>query len=64
MSIYLAAKLEQAIGKDKVRLELLESAGHADPQFESPENVAKVLNWLDQHLKGARYKRNQQIPRG
>ena len=54
MSIHLAAKLEQVIGKDKVRLELLESAGHGDPQFETPENVKKVLDWLDQHLKGAR----------
>ena len=41
MSIHLAAKLEQAIGKDKVRLELLEGAGHGDPQFETPENVDK-----------------------
>ena len=54
MSIHLAAALEQAIGKDKVRLELLEGAGHADPQFETPENVKKVLDWLDQHLKSAR----------
>ena len=53
MSIHLAAKLEQAIGKDKVKLALLESAGHGDPQFETPENVKKVLDWLDQHLKRA-----------
>jgi len=51
MSIYLAAKLEQAIGKDQVRLDLLEGAGHGDPKFETPENVTKVLDWLDQHLK-------------
>ncbi len=50
MSIHLAAKLEQAIGKNKVRLELLEGAGHADPQFETPENVKQVLDWLDQRL--------------
>ncbi len=50
-SIFLAAKLEQAIGKEKVRLELLEGAGHADPRFEAPENVEKVLNFLDEHLK-------------
>ena len=55
MSIYLAAKLEQAIGKDKVRLELLEGAGHGDPQFEAPENVRKVLDWLDRRLKRAEY---------
>ncbi len=53
MSIYLAAKLEQVIGKDKVRLELLEGAGHGDPKFETPENVQKVLDWLDRRLKRA-----------
>lgn len=52
-SMDLAAKLEQAIGKDKVRLELLEGAGHGDPRFESADNVKKVLDWLDQHLKRA-----------
>jgi acetyl esterase/lipase len=50
-SINLAAKLEKAIGKDKVRLELLEGAEHADPQFETPQNVKKVLDFLDRWLK-------------
>ncbi len=50
-SILLAARLEQALGKDKVRLELLDQAGHGDPLFETPENVEKVLDWLDQNLK-------------
>ena len=50
-SIRLAAKLEKALGKGKVRLELLEGAGHGDPRFETPENVKKVLDWLDQNLK-------------
>ena len=48
-SILLAAKLEQAL-KGKVRLELLEEAGHGDPLFETPENVKKVLDWLDKQL--------------
>jgi len=51
MSIHLAARLEQVIGRDKVRLELLEGAGHGDPRFDAPENVKKVLDWLDQQLK-------------
>lgn len=51
MSIHLAALLERAIGQEKVRLELLEGAGHADPRFEAPDNVNKVLDWLDQYLK-------------
>lgn len=50
-SIFLAAKLELAIGKERVRLELLDGAGHADPRFEAPENVEKVLDFLDEHLK-------------
>jgi len=50
-SIRLAARLEKALGKGKVKLELLEGAGHGDPLFETPENVEKVLDWLDQNLK-------------
>jgi len=50
-SIHLAERLARAIGKDKVRLELLEGAGHADPRFEAPDNVSKVLAFLDEHLK-------------
>lgn len=50
-SINLAKKLEQAIGMDKVKLELLEGAEHGDAQFETPGNVKKVLDFLDQILK-------------
>jgi dipeptidyl aminopeptidase/acylaminoacyl peptidase len=51
-SIRLAAKLEKALGKGKVKLELLEGAGHGnDPRFQTPENIAHVLDWLDQNLK-------------
>jgi len=51
MSIEIAAKLEKAWGKDKVTLELLEGAEHADVRFETPENVARVLDFIDKHLK-------------
>ncbi|MGB9592544.1 MAG: alpha/beta hydrolase fold domain-containing protein [Anaerolineae bacterium] len=50
-SIHLAEKLAQAIGTDKVRLELLEGAAHADPRFEARENVEKVFAWLDEWLR-------------
>lgn len=53
-SVQLAAKLRQAIGEDKVRLELLQNAGHADPAFETAENVSKVLGFLDKHLEVTR----------
>jgi acetyl esterase/lipase len=49
----LAEKLARAIGPGNVRLELLEGAGHADPRFETPENVNKVLDFLDEILKMA-----------
>jgi len=51
MSISFAAKLQQVLGKERVKLELLEGAEHADPRFEAPENVEKVLDFLDRHLK-------------
>jgi acetyl esterase/lipase len=51
MSIAIAAKMEKAWGKDKVTLELLEGAEHADVRFEIPENVSRVLDFIDKHLK-------------
>lgn len=50
-SIHFAEKLAEVLGGDRVTLELLEGAGHADPQFERPENVARVLDFLDRCLK-------------
>lgn len=50
-SINLAARLAQVAGSDAVQLELLEGADHIDPQFETADNVQKVLDFLDQHLR-------------
>jgi dipeptidyl aminopeptidase/acylaminoacyl peptidase len=50
-SINFAARLEQALGRDRVELVLLEGAEHADPRFETPENVDRVLGFLDRRLK-------------
>jgi hypothetical protein len=50
MSINFAAKLEQVLGKDRVQLGFLEGAVHGDPQFESPENVKKVLDFIDKQM--------------
>jgi acetyl esterase/lipase len=52
-SIEFAEKLKQAIGAEKVLLELLEGAEHADPAFETLPNVNKVLDFLDRCLKNA-----------
>jgi acetyl esterase/lipase len=50
-SIHFASALEQIAGKDKVIFEILEGAQHADPAFETPENVDRVFRFLDSHLK-------------
>jgi acetyl esterase/lipase len=50
-SIHFANRLGEVLGKGRVRLELLEGAGHADPRFEAPDNVANVLDWIDMHLR-------------
>jgi acetyl esterase/lipase len=50
-SIEFAEKLRRVLGEDHVTLELLEWAEHADATFETPENVSRVLDFLDRHLK-------------
>jgi acetyl esterase/lipase len=50
-SIELAAKLKRVAGKDRVELDLIEDAEHADPKFGTPENVKRVLDFLDKYLK-------------
>ena len=50
-SVRFAEKLAFVLDPERVTLDLLEGARHADPQFESPENLEKVFAFLDQHLK-------------
>jgi acetyl esterase/lipase len=50
-SINMAAKLADVIGADKVMLELLPNARHADSAFETRQNVKKVLDFLDSILR-------------
>jgi len=49
-SVSLASKLQTMCGSGHVHLELLERAGHADPAFETTENVGKILDFLDSVL--------------
>lgn len=42
--------IEKKLGKMRVWLETLEDADHADPLFETPENMEKVFNFLSLHL--------------
>lgn len=50
-SIKFAKKVESVLGKDKVRLLLLEGSKHGGPAFETPENLKLVFDFLDSHLK-------------
>jgi acetyl esterase/lipase len=49
-SINFASRLAEAIGMDHCLLDLLEGAGHGDPRFSAPENVSRVLDFLDRFL--------------
>lgn len=46
-SIRFARLLAEVAGADKVHLEILPGVEHADPAFETRENVDKVLDFLD-----------------
>ena len=50
-SANFAAKLAEVIGADKVTFEYIQDAGHGDPKFLTPENLAKAVDFLDKHLK-------------
>jgi acetyl esterase/lipase len=50
-SVNFAAKIREIAGDERVTLELIEGARHADPKFDVAKNVKKVLDFLDQHLK-------------
>jgi acetyl esterase/lipase len=50
-SVEFAAKLKEVLGKEMVLLRLIEGGEHADPKFETPENVNTVLDFLDSWLK-------------
>jgi len=49
-SIEFAEKMKQVIGEENVVLELLDDADHGDPLFETPENVNRVLGFLDHYM--------------
>ena len=50
-SVNMAAKLTAVLGPEKVKLELLAGAAHGGPAFETPQNIQKVLDFLDQALR-------------
>jgi acetyl esterase/lipase len=50
-SANFAAKLAAALGEQQITLDLFPKAGHGDPAFGTPENVQKVLDFLDRSLQ-------------
>jgi acetyl esterase/lipase len=50
-SALFVEKIRELCGEDAVEYEILETADHADPQFETPENMEKVFTFLDRVLK-------------
>jgi acetyl esterase/lipase len=50
-SVEFAEKLTAILGKDKVTMEVLEGANHGGPAFGTPENLAKVFDFLDKYIK-------------
>ncbi len=50
-SMILAQKLEELVGPDRFEFDILENAGHGDPLFETDENMDRVFQFLDRHLK-------------
>jgi acetyl esterase/lipase len=50
-SVEFAEKLKRVLGEKVVTLELVEGAEHEDAKFQTPQNVARVLDFLDEHLK-------------
>jgi acetyl esterase/lipase len=50
-SLNFSAEIERSAGAKRVTLEILNDTGHGDPLFETPQNVARVLDFLEQQLK-------------
>jgi pimeloyl-ACP methyl ester carboxylesterase len=49
-SIHFAQQLEAVLGKEKIKIELLENASHGDKMFGSNENLIKVFDFLEKKL--------------
>jgi acetyl esterase/lipase len=50
-SIDFAAKLQNVVGTKRVVFEPIKGADHLDEAFNTPENINKVLNFLDRFMK-------------
>jgi len=50
-SMMFVEKLEKYVSLDRFEFDIIEGAGHADPLFETDENMERVFSFLDKHLK-------------
>jgi acetyl esterase/lipase len=50
-SIIFMQKLEKMVNRGRFEFDILETADHGDPLFESQENMERVFSFLDKHLK-------------
>jgi len=50
-SMIFVEKLEIYVSPDRFEFDIIEGAGHADPLFETDENMERVFSFLDKHLK-------------
>ena len=50
-SMIFVDKLEKYVSPDRFEFDIIEGAGHADPLFETDENMDRVFSFLDKHLK-------------
>jgi acetyl esterase/lipase len=50
-SIIFVEKLEKCVSHDLFEFDIIENADHADPLFETEENIDRVFSFLDRHLR-------------
>ena len=50
-SIEFAKAIEAVVGSGACELDIIEGAGHGTPEFETPENMKRVFDFLDRYLQ-------------
>jgi len=50
-SMIFVEKLQKYVSPDRFEFDIIEGVGHADPLFETDQNMNRVLAFLDRHLK-------------
>jgi acetyl esterase/lipase len=50
-SMIFVQKLEELVSRERFEFDILEKAGHGGPLFETEENMSRVFQFIDRHLK-------------